>query len=510
MAGWLVATRPPLHGRSPVGTPDRLPTVLLTGVSGYVGGRLAQAMQRRGVRLRCLARNVEFVAHRVGSATEACQGDVLDRDSLLKAMRGVDVAYYLVHSMGQGRGFAEQDRLGASNFASAAAEAGVQRIVYLGGLGEASQLSAHLASRQEVGAILRQSGVPTIEFRASIILGSGSLSFEMIRSLVQKLPVMVTPRWVRNLAQPIAIEDVVDYLMAAMDVRLDGSRIYEIGGSDRASYLDLMRELARQQGLRRLFVRVPVLTPYLSGLWLGLVAPMQARVGRKLIDSIRHETVVHDSSAITDFAIRPRGHVEAIRRALVNEDQEFAQTRWSDATSSLAHRPHWGGVRFGGRLVDSRSLTVPCGVQQAFAPIARIGGPNGWYYGQWLWRIRGWLDRLCGGIGLRRGRRDPENLIPGDAVDFWRVEQVEPGFLRLRAEMRIPGRAWLQFEVTPCAAGSVIRQTAMFDPAGLGGLAYWYALWPLHQFVFAGMLRGIAARCATTSGYTGQSPFGEG
>lgn len=476
---------------------DAQPTVLLTGASGYVGGRLAQAMQRRGVHLRCLARNVEFVAHRVGKAAQVYAGDVLDRASLLDAMRGVDVAYYLVHSMGHGTGFAEQDRLGAANFASAAVEAGVKRIVYLGGLGEASRLSAHLASRQEVGRILRESGVPTLEFRASIILGSGSLSFEMIRSLVQKLPVMVTPRWVRNLAQPIAIEDVVEYLMAALDVELPESRIYEIGGPDRASYLNLMHELARQQGLRRLFVRVPVLTPYLSGLWLGLVAPMQARVGRKLIDSIRHETVVHDTSALTDFAVRPRGYVEAIRRALANEDQEFAQTRWSDATSSLAQRPHWGGVRFGGRLVDSRKMMVPASPEQAFVPIARIGGRTGWYYGQWLWRIRGWMDRFCGGVGMRRGRRDPEHLIPGDAVDFWRVEQVEPGLLRLRAEMRVPGRAWLQFEVTPCPGGSMICQTAMFDPAGMAGLAYWYALWPLHQFVFAGMLRGIAR--ATTS-----------
>ena len=473
--------------------PDTQPTVLLTGASGYVGGRLCLAMVRRGVHLRCLARNVEFVAHRFGKAVQVFRGDVLDRSSLLDAMRGVDVAYYLVHSMGQGAEFAQQDRLGASNFASVAAESGVRRIIYLGALGEASHLSAHLASRQEVGRILRVCGIPTIEFRASIILGSGSLSFELIRSLVQKLPVMVTPRWVRNLAQPIAIEDVVDYLIAALDVSLTDSRIYEIGGPDRASYLDLMHELARQQGLRRLFVRVPVLTPYLSGLWLGLVAPMQARIGRKLIDSIRHETVVHDASALADFDIHPRGFVQAIRRALANEDQEFAQTRWSDAMSSMAYRQGWGGVKFGGRLVDCRSLRLPVPPQQAFATIARIGGRTGWYYGHWLWRCRGWIDRLCGGVGLRRGRRDPEHLAPGDAVDFWRVEQVEPGLLRLRAEMRVPGRAWLQFEVTACPGGSILCQTAIFDPAGIAGLAYWYALWPLHHFVFAGMLRGIAA-----------------
>lgn len=330
-----------------------------------------------------------------------------------------------------------------------------------------------------------------IEFRASIIIGSGSLSFEMIRALVEKLPVMMTPRWVRSRAQPLAVEDLIDYLVASIDVEEAGSAVYEIGGADRVSYEEIMREYARQRGLRRLIVHAPVLTPRLSSLWLGLVTPLYARVGRKLIDSVRNDTVVEDPAAPKAFPVRPRGIVEAIERALVNEDRQFAQTRWSDAFSSGSTRP-WGGERFGSRLVDSRSVRVPHPPAVAFRPIRRIGGDTGWYYGDWLWRFRGFLDLLAGGVGARRGRRDPENLSPGETVDFWRVEAFEPDILlRLRAEMKVPGRAWLQFEVHGEEAGSSVRQTAMFDAVGLLGLVYWYALYPLHRMVFAGMLSGI-------------------
>jgi hypothetical protein len=292
----------------------------------------------------------------------------------------------------------------------------------------------------------------------------------------------------------MAIEDVIAYLVQALDVALDESRIFEIGGADVVSYLDLMLEYARQRGLRRWIVPVPVLTPKLSSLWLGLVTPLYARVGRELIDGVRNPTVVQDDAALRVFDVRPQGMAEAVARALTNEEQEFAATRWSDALSSLRQKPPWGGRRFGSRLVDSRSMRVSASPKSVFAAVRRVGGSNGWYYGNWLWRLRGWIDLLVGGPGMRRGRRHPEHLLPGDAVDWWRVEAVEPGrLLRLVAEMRLPGRAWLQFEVDADGSGAAhLRQTAIFDPLGLFGLVYWYALFPVHQLVFGGMLRNMA------------------
>jgi len=470
------------------------PRILLTGATGYIGGRLLKLLEAEGHPVRCLTRRPEFLQGRIASGSEVVKGDALDGNSLEQAMNGVYAAYYLVHSMGAAHGFEETDRQAAEKFGRAARTRGVQRIIYLGGLGDAvDRLSPHLRSRQEVGEILRQSGVPVVEFRASIVIGSGSLSFEMIRALVERLPIMITPRWVTVRAQPIAIRDVLQYLRGGLDVPAGESHIYEIGGPDQVSYGDLMREYARQRGLHRLTISVPVLTPRLSSLWLGLVTPLCARVGRKLIDSIRHPTVVQDDTALRTFAIRPVGVREAIANALSNEDHEFAETRWSDAMSSSGPTPRWGGVRFGNRLIDSRIVSVSVLPHAAFAPIQRIGGAAGWYYGNWLWGFRGWLDLLAGGVGMRRGRRDSDQLKAGDTLDCWRVEAIEPGrTLRLAAEMKLPGRAWLEFEVTADARGSLIRQTASFDAVGLAGLLYWYLVYPWHQLVFAGMLRGIA------------------
>jgi hypothetical protein len=292
--------------------------------------------------------------------------------------------------------------------------------------------------------------------------------------------------------QPIGIEDLVAYLVAALDLPARESAVYEIGGPDRVSYGDLMREYGKLRGLKRVMVPVPLLTPRLSSLWLALVSPVYARVGRELIDGVRNETVVHDDRALREFSVRPRGIREVLARALVNEDLGFAATRWSDALSSQRAPNGWGGVKFGSRRIDSRAAWVDRTPEAAFRPIARIGGAAGWYYGNPLWRLRGLLDIAVGGPGLRRGRRDPEAVVVGDTLDFWRVEGIEPGrLLRLAAEMRLPGRAWLQFEVTPEGGGSLIRQTALFDPVGVGGLFYWYGLWGIHQFVFAGMLRRI-------------------
>ena len=469
--------------------------ILLTGATGYVGGRLLALLVEDGWQVRCLARQREHLSSRVPAGVEVVQGDLFDAASLVPAMQSVEAAYYLVHSMGATGDFETLDRQAAENFGAAAKRAGVRRIIYLGGLGEADgKLSAHLRSRHQVGETLRASGVPVVELRASIILGSGSLSFEMIRALVERLPVMVMPRWVRVNAQPIAIGDVLAYLRAALSLDTPGSVTFEIGGPDQVSYADLMREYARQRGLRRLMLPVPLLTPQLSSLWLGLVTPLFARVGRKLIDSIRHPTVVHDDAAPKSFSIRPIGAGEAIARALRNEDLRFAQTRWSDAMSAAANAPrHWGGTRFGNRLVDSRSTRVAASPAKVFAAVEQIGGATGWHYANWLWTLRGWLDLLMGGVGMRRGRRDPERLRMGDSLDCWRVEALEPGQrLRLVAEMKLPGRAWLEFEVQPDGSGARLRQTATFDPLGLWGLAYWYGVWPLHQIVFAGMLRGIA------------------
>ena len=472
---------------------------LLTGATGYVGGRLLERLESAAIPVRCMARRPENLASRVADTTEVVRGDVFDRDSLARAMTGVSTAYYLVHSMSDEGNFEVMERKAARLFGEIARAAGVRRIIYLGGLGSGDELSSHLETRQEVGRLLRESGVPTLELRASIIIGSGSLSFEMIRALVDKLPIMTTPSWVRVLAQPIAIEDVVDYLMEARQLDIDRSRVFEIGGADIVSYADIMREYADQRGLRRLMIPVPVLTPALSSLWLGIVTPLYARVGRKLIEGVRNPTVVQDDSARTAFSVQPRGMSEAIARALANEDREYARTRWSDTGSGDAE--HGSGDAENGsstaprgrRIVDSRTLRVQSDVEQAFGPVRQIGGDVGWYFGDSMWRIRGFLDRLVGGPGLRRGRRDPRDLRPGDALDFWRVEFIEPDRrLRLKAEMKLPGRAWLEFEVTPDGPGSRITQTAIFDPVGLGGLLYWYALLPVHNVMFQGMLQRIA------------------
>jgi len=474
------------------------PRILLTGPTGYVGGRLLGRLEARGVPVRCLSRRPESLAGRVAPTTEVAFGDVLQAESLREPFEGIHTAYYLVHSMGATGDFEENDRIAARNFVQAADRAGVRRIVYLGGLGDPEEdLSAHLRSRQETGAILRSGKAGTVEFRASIIIGSGSLSFEMVRALVERLPVMICPRWVEIRAQPIAIEDVLDYMEGVLDLPDDISGIYEIGGPDRVSYREIMWEYARQRGLRRWMVPVPLLTPRLSSLWLGLVTPLYARVGKKLIESLRHPTVVEDESALATFPIRPRTMSEAITRALDREDRELAETRWSDALASGSGEPGWGGRRFGSRLVDSRTTLVDASPEEAFRPIRRIGGQVGWYHATPLWKIRGFLDLLVGGVGLRRGRPDPETPRVGDPLDFWRVEAFEPDRrLRLRAEMKVPGRAWLEFEVSEVEeAGrhrTCIRQTASFDPLGLAGILYWYSVYPVHGYVFGGMLRKIA------------------
>ena len=470
--------------------------ILLTGATGYIGGRLLELLHNQGFSVRCMTRRPDALQHVKNSTTEIFPADALDKNSLTGVFKGIETAFYLIHSLGSKKGFVRQDQQAAKNFGEAAAEAGVQRIIYLGGLANADEkLSDHLRSRIESGERLRASGVPVIEFRASIILGSGSLSFEMIRTLVEKLPVMTTPRWVKVKAQPIGVTDVLAYLLAALSLETSANKIYEIGGSDSLSYMDIMREYAHQRGLKRYMIPVPVLTPKLSSYWLGLVTPLYARIGRKIIDGVRYPTVVKDPSALADFKIRPKSTAAAIAEALRNEDNNFAVTHWSDALSSSGYAPSaWGGVKFGNRIVDSRTRKVNVPAQNAFIPIARIGGSTGWYYANFLWRLRGFIDLLVGGVGLRRGRKNPAMLHVGNPLDFWRVEVYEPDCrLKLAAEMKLPGRAWLEFEVNLLSENtSEIRQTAIFDPIGLGGLLYWHLSYPLHHFIFAGMLCNIA------------------
>lgn len=444
--------------------------VLVTGATGYVGGRLLRVLEEGGHPVRCLARRPERVTTKRGT-TEVLAGDCLDEASLDEAFEGIHTAYYLVHSMAAGEQFAELDRRAAGNFGRAAARAGVRRIIYLGGLADdIGALSTHLKSRAETGEALRISGVPVIEFRASIIIGAGSLSFEMIQALVERLPLMVCPRWVDTRTQPIAIDDVVAYLAAALRLPDGRGRVFEIGGPEVLSYGAIMREYARIRGLRRLLIPVPVLTPHLSGLWLSLVTPAQARVGRALVEGLRNTTVVRSDAARATFAIEPMPLRAAFTRAL--DEGLHARVK-----------------------VDTRMVEVESPPARAFQPVRRIGGSSGWYFANRLWRVRGWMDRWLGGVGLTRGRRDPDGCAVGDAIDWWTVEAYEPDRrLRLSADMKLPGRGWLEFEVTPVDGGqrSVIRQTATFDPRGWLGRLYWYTLVPLHALIFRGMLRRIA------------------
>lgn len=466
--------------------------VLLTGATGYVGGRLLRRLESQGLAVRCVCRNPEVLRGRVAPGTEIVQGDLLQPASLGSAFSGVEIAFYLVHSMQAGPEFEGREREAVTNFARAAREAGVRRIIYLGGLAHGNALSSHMRSRAETGKILRSSGIPVIEFQASIVIGSGSASFELIRTLVERLPLMITPRWVHTPAQPIAIEDVIAYLAEAIEAPAEGSRMVEIGGSDVTSYLGIMREYARQRKLRRWFVAVPFLSPTLSSRWLTLITPVYASIGRCLIESVRTPSVVRNHEAGRGFRVRPMGITRAIERALANEERSWAETRWSDAArpgaSAVALEPGRDVLR------NEQATRVPLPANEAFAPVRQIGGHTGWYFGNCLWRIRGLMDLMSGGVGMRRGRPDPETPLPGSTLDFWRVQVYEPGRrLRLFAEMRVPGRAWLEFRAEPDGDSTVIRQIAYFEPHGLGGLLYWYLLWPIHEVMFRGMLRRIAA-----------------
>ncbi|MEU6841194.1 SDR family oxidoreductase [Streptomyces sp. NPDC046716] len=487
---------------------------LVTGASGYVGGRLVPELLAKGFRVRCLARTPEKLRDfDWAGQVEIVRGDVLDPPSVTAALEGVDIAYYLVHGMGSGDDFEETDRRAAGIFADAAAQTGVGRIVYLGGLTPSDvpepELSPHLRSRSEVGRILLRSGVPTAVLRAAVIIGSGSASFEMLRYLTERLPVMVTPRWVRTRIQPIAVADVLRYLVGCADLPPTVSRVFDVGGPEVMNYRDMMQRYARVAELpHRMILSVPMLTPGLSSHWIGLITPVPRGIARPLAESLRHEVVCgeHDIARyVPDPAGTPIPFDDALRLALRQVKQAQVSTHWSAAavpgvpSDPLPTDPDWAG---GSLYTDRRARRTDATPEALWAVIEGIGGEHGWYSFGLGWSVRGWIDRLVGGVGLRRGRRDATRLRLGDVVDFWRVEEIQRGTsLRLRAEMLLPGLAWLEFRVAHDREGrTVLLQRALFHPHGLGGHAYWWSVAPFHALVFGGMTYNItkAAEHLTT------------
>ena len=483
---------------------------LVTGASGYIGGRLVPELLEAGHRVRCLARSPgKLRDHPWADQVETVRGDVTDAGDVAQAMLGVDVAYYLVHALGSGSSFEDTDRRAARIFAGQAQAAGVRRIVYLGGLTPRGvpeeELSPHLRSRAEVGRIFLDGPVPATVLRAAVVIGSGSASFEMLRYLTERLPVMVTPGWVRTRVQPIGVRDVLRYLVGSAAMPAEVNRAFDIGGPDVLTYQEMMQRYAAVAGLRRrIIVPVPVLSPKLSSLWVGLVTPVPAGLARPLTESLRHEVVCHEHDIarhVPDLPGRPLPFDEALALALRRVRQAEVATRWSSAavpgapSDPLPTDPDWAG---GSLYQDERQATVDAPRQALWRVIEGIGGDNGWYSFPPAWAVRGWLDRFAGGVGLRRGRRDAQHLRAGEALDFWRVEEIEPGrLLRLRAEMRLPGLAWLEMHAETDEEGRTrYRQRALFHPRGLLGHAYWWAVSPFHAVVFGGMARNITRAAA--------------
>lgn len=480
-------------------TPRR-PLILVTGATGYVGGRLVPRLLEAGYRVRCLVRDPDRLQGRAWlDQVEVARGDMLDPESLKEPLAGVTALYYLVHSLNGGRSFSEQDAAAARHCGNAAREAGVKRIIYLGGLGDPeADLSPHLRSRHETGDALREAGVPVTEFRAAVIVGSGSLSFEMIRYLTERLPVMICPRWVFTRIQPIAIRNVLDYLAAALECPESAARTIEIGGRDVLTYADMISGYSRARGLRRKLIAVPVLTPRLSSYWVHLVTPIPANIARPLIKGLGNEVIVRDASAVKLFPeIQPMDYKTAVDLALAKVEAFGIETSWSDSlASSQGDQTPVALISSEGMIIERRQTVVSADASRVFRSFAGIGGRRGWLYMDWAWKLRGMIDRLCGGVGMRRGRRHPNELRAGDSLDFWRVEKVEPGkLIRLRAEMKVPGRAWLEFEAQPESGGRTrLLQTAFFEPKGLTGLLYWYSLYPIHGLIFSGLIRRLARR----------------
>ena len=479
---------------------------LVTGASGYIGGRLVPELLAAGYAVRCMARDPGKLSDRPWSGgVEVAAADALEGTRVRCALEGVDVAYYLIHSLGTGASFEQRDRDAAGIFADAAVSAGVKRIVYLGGIvsGDGGGLSPHLRSRAEVGDILLGGDVPVVALQAAVIIGSGSASFEMLRYLTERLPVMVTPKWVGTRIQPIAVHDVLRYLVGCAALPPGINRRFDIGGPDVLTYAEMMRRYSGVAGLRpRVLIPVPLLTPRLSSLWVGLVTPVPAGLAMPLVESLRNEVVCSEHDIAAYVPDPPGGLVpldRAIALALQHTREGAVSTRWSSAaTPGAPSDPSWAG---GSLYVDARISAVRASPAALWRVIEGIGGETGWYSFPAAWAVRGLLDRLAGGVGLRRGRRDPRHLLVGDALDFWRVEAITPGsLLRLRAEMKLPGLAWLEMAVSRDHDGmTTYSQRAIFQPRGLAGHAYWRSISPFHGVVFGGMLRNITAAAERAS-----------
>jgi len=476
---------------------------LVTGATGYIGGRLVRELLSHGYRVRVLARHVErLTSYPWYSQVEIVEGDANDETAIGNALKDVDVAYYLLHALMVAKDFVELERKWATTFGECAKAAGVKRIIYLGGMAETKvKLSAHLSSREETGEILRASGVPTIELRAGVVIGSGSASFEMLRYLTERLPVMVTPKWVTVRIQPIAVRDVLRYLVGAAGVKEDINQDFDIGGPEVFSYKDMMIQYAEAAGLRkRIIMPLPVLTPRLSSGWVGLVTPVPITLARRLIDSLRNEVVARDESIKHLIPDPPEGLTtfkRAVSLALTRIKEANVETRWSNASlqgsasEPLPTDPKWAG---GSLYTDVRTAITADPIDIVWKRIESIGGDNGYSTATWAWELRGLQDRLVGGVGLRRGRRDPNFLLEGEALDFWRVEALErPHLLRLRAEMKMPGLAWLEFKAEETKdGGTKVTQRALYVPRGLLGQIYWWTVFPMHGLVFPSMVRHVA------------------
>lgn len=462
--------------------------ILVTGATGYIGGRLVPRLLERGYTVRVLVRDEGRIAGRPWfHLVEIAVGDLLDPDSVGRALEGIDVAYYLVHSMSANSDFQERDRRSALNFVEAG-RGHLSHVIYLGGLlPEGAGVSAHLRSRAEVGEILRN-GLPVTEFRAGPIIGSGSVSFEMVRYLTERLPMMIAPHWILNQVEPIAVRDVLSYLIAALDRAPLG--VVDIGG-ERVTFRRMMEIYAEARGLTRTIVPVPVLAPKLAALWVGLVTPISNRLAVPLIEGVTHPVVADTARAEGIFPeIMPIDYRRAVELTLVKIDRGETETRWAGA---LWHSPQFELEDLEGVIREVRTVHVAAPAGAVFDTVAGLGGERGWPAWGWAWQLRGWMDRLAGGPGLRRGRRHPTELLAGEPVDFWRVEEIlYPRLLRLRAEMKVPGNAWLQWEIVPEGRGTRLVQTAIFVPHGLWGALYWYLLYPVHRLIFSRMVSEIA------------------
>jgi len=480
------------------------PAILVSGATGYVGGRLIPRLLESGYRIRALGRSLEKLACRPWAnheQIELVQGDVLDRAALTRAASGCNAAYYLVHSMiAQKGGYAEADRIGAQNMAHAAAAEGLERIIYLGGLGEISnlRLSDHLKSRHEVADILRSGPVPTTVLRAAMIIGSGSASFEMLRYLVERLPVMVTPRWVHTPVQPISIGDVLGYLQGCLEPEAATGESFDIGGPDILTYRELIDIFFEEAGLpKRQIFPVPVLTPKLSAYWIHLVTPVPAAIAMPLTEGLGVPVICKDNRIRDIIPLTLTGCREAIRTALQRVAQCQIDTCWSDAGDVVP--PEWaycGDADYAGGSVFECGyrIRLQATPDEVWGPVSRIGGDTGWYSGKLLWELRGWMDKLVGEVGLRRGRRDPEEIRVGDALDVWRVLEVDPPHrLYLLAEMKLPGEAMLRIDIVPVGSEQTdLQLLSRFLPKGLSGLMYWHSMYPFHQRIFTGMLQAMA------------------